>query len=162
MASIEFMDTNSKPQSIKGWLLIIAFALMVASPIKTFFNLLESFQLLDDENSIQRLPGIATVVYIDSVLGVGLVIMGIIAGYYLWTVKSNAIQYVKKYLLVLNLYHIVAMLLPLTAGGSSMDNEELLKSGINDVLKTLLLSSVCFFYFMKSNQVKSLFFETSP
>jgi hypothetical protein len=162
MASIEFMDTNSKPQSIKGWLLIIAFALMVASPIKTFFNLLESFQLLDDENSIQRLPGIATVVYIDSVLGVGLVIMGIIAGYYLWTVKSNAIQYVKKYLLVLNLYHIVAMLLPLTAGGSSMDNDELLKSGINDVLKTLLLSSVCFFYFMKSNQVKSLFFETSP
>ncbi len=62
MASIEFMDTNSKPQSIKGWLLIIAFALMVASPIKTFFNLLESFQLLDDENLIPRLPGIATVV----------------------------------------------------------------------------------------------------
>ncbi len=162
MASIELMETNSKPQNIKGWLLIIAFALMVASPIKTFFNLLESFQLLDDENLIKRLPGIATVVYVDSVLGFGLVIMGIIAGYYLWTVKSNAIQYAKKYLLVLNSYHIVAMLLPLTAGGSSMDNEELLKSGINDVLKTLLLSSVCFFYFIKSNQVKSLFFQTSP
>ncbi len=88
--------------------------------------------------------------------------MGIIAGYYLWTVKSNAIHYAKKYLLVLNLYHIIAMLLPLTAGGTSMDNEELLKSGINDVLKTLLLSSVCFFYFMKSNQVKSLFSETLP
>jgi hypothetical protein len=161
MASIELMVTNSKPQNIKGWLLIIAFALMVASPIKTFFNLLESFQLLDDENLITQLPGIATVVYVDSVLSVGLVIVGIIAGYYLWTVKPNAIHYVKKYLLVLNLYHIIAMLLPLTAGGTSMDNEELLKSGINDFLKTLLLSSLCFFYFMKSNQVKSLFFETS-
>jgi hypothetical protein len=162
MANIEFMDTNSKPKSISGWLLIIALLLMVASPIRTFVNLLASFKLLNDENLKDRLPGLETLVYVDSALSIGLSIMGIIAGYYLWSVKSNAIQYAKKYLLVLNLYHITAMLLPLTIGGSALDNEGFLKSGINDVLKTLLLSSVCFFYFIKSNQVKSLFSETQP
>lgn len=154
------MDDNSTKKSITGWLLLIAFGLMVASPIRTFFNLLESFKLLNDENLRDRLPGIETVVYVDSTLSIGLVMMGIFAGYYLWSVKSNAVQYTKKYLLVLNLYHIIAMLLPLTAGGSEEINENLLKSGMNDVLKTLLLTSLCFFYFIKSTQVKSLFPET--
>jgi len=154
------MDDNSTKKSITGWLLLIAFGLMVASPIRTFFNLLESFKLLNDENLRARLPGIETVVYVDSTLSIGLVMMGIFAGYYLWSVKSNGVEYTKKYLLVLNLYHIIAMLLPLTAGGSEEINENLLKSGMNDVLKTLLLTSLCFFYFIKSTQVKSLFSKT--
>lgn len=148
---------------VGGWLLLFCIALTIISPLRTLYNLVSSYNEL--EQFFEIFPGIKNLLYIDGFLSISLMILSIRAGIALWQIKPGAVKMGKDYLLYFLGYAIIATMLPFMIGLPAEANKEMIPEVIKGAIQSILYFAIWFSYLKVSIRVKDTypeFFETPP
>jgi hypothetical protein len=154
------MVTDPKPmqyQSVGGWLLLLCFALVIGSPLRTLYNMISSYQ--EAAALFSLFPGLYNLFFIDSFLGILLMILSIRAGVALWSLKPSAVKTTKNYLLFLLGYSFLALFLPFTAGLPAEANKLMIPELAKGLLQSLVFIGIWYWYLNDSKRVKQTYIQ---
>jgi hypothetical protein len=141
---------------VGGWLLFFCVCLTIVSPIVTVGLFSAGFSQASPH--FHRFPGLRTLCVMDGLLSAGVVIVGFYAGIALWTMKQNAVQIAKAYLVVYLIGSAVSnLILPLMAGLPSQVTAALLGQGVVGMFGSLAGFSLWNWYLSNSKRVKATF-----
>jgi hypothetical protein len=141
---------------VRGWLLLLCFALTIGSPLRTLYNLITSYNEIIPLCDLY--PGLTRLLYIDSFLSVIVMILSIRAGIALWTIKENAVKIAKNYFLIFMGYSVIAVFLPFTAGLPSELNDAMIPEVIKGFLQSLIAFGIWYSYLHVSKRVKATYY----
>lgn len=142
-------------KSVGGWLLLLCIGLTIGSPLRTFYNLITSY------NEISQLfdlfPGLKNLLYVDGLLSTLLMVLSIRAGSALWNIKPGAVKIAKNYLLTFLGYSLVSVFLPFTAGLPSEANDVMVQEVVKGLIQSLLFFGIWYSYLSVSERVKATY-----
>lgn len=144
-----------KYKGVKGWLLVLCLALTVFSPLVSIINLSSGYYMTSD--FFPAFPGVEKIFYLDSLLSLIMIILGVRAGLALWTVKPGAVKTAKTYFLILLAYSVVAAALPFMAGLPSEVNYAMLPEMVVGLLQSLIFFRIWFSYLNRSKRVRATY-----
>ena len=153
----DLKNEQSGKSGVRGWLLLLCFALTIGSPLRTLYNLITSY------NEIAPLfdfyPGLKNLLYIDVFLSFVIMVLSIRAGIALWTIKQNAVKIVKNYFWIFMAYSVVAIFLPFTAGLPSESNDAMIPEVIKGFVQSLIFFGIWYSYLSVSKRVKATYYS---
>jgi tetratricopeptide (TPR) repeat protein len=133
--------------------------LTIISPI---FNLISIGTNYEETHMLfKQYPGLKTVFYVDTVLCLIMVILSIRAGIALWTVKSNAVQTAKTFLIIFLGYSFIEVILPFTAGLPSYATDAVVPLAFVSVARSIISFSIWYSYLNVSKRVKATYSGSS-
>ena len=148
---------NKKYDFVGGWLLLFCFSLLVGTPLKTVYNIGNSYNV---SNSLfNDFPGLKNIFFIDSILSVIIIIYSIRAGLALWFIKRNAIIKAKNYLLINLSYCFISSFLPFLAGLPSEANDAMGKEVLKNLFWGLFYIVIWNWYLNVSKRVKGTYYS---
>ncbi|HUH73036.1 MAG TPA: DUF2569 family protein [Chitinophagales bacterium] len=140
---------------VGGWLLLLCFALIIGSPLRTLFNIVTSIKAASE--LFDLFPGIRNLVYIDSILSIILMALSIRAGIALWKIKPNAVEITKKYLFIFLGYSVISLFLPFTAGLPAEANDMMLPEVAKGAMQSLIFFGIWYWYLSVSKRVAATY-----
>ena len=141
---------RSEPRGVRGWLLLLCLGLTVFGPVRWLAEMLLSPQ--------ERQPwydDLTLALYLNSLVGVGLLVFGMTAGVFLWRVRPGAVLLAKVFLSVQAIYALVwlALSFRLELPGATLEELVLLRFGIS----SLAFFAVWFTYLHRSRRVNNTY-----
>lgn len=155
-----------KHEGVRGWLLLFCLTLIIFNPLKFFNTLIETASLYS-----ALLQPLFTVVIVEILVSVGLMCLGLYAGYALWTIKHNAVKIAKTYLLALLIFSAIDFLLlfnllealrvSMYMAGLAQDFNRIRREGIEETIGALIYVSLWYTYLNNSKRVKATYTENA-
>ena len=142
-------------KGVGGWLLWLCLGLTVLSPALTLVMLTKSYS--DSAQYFARLPGLATLSVIDTILSLALMAFSIYAGVMLWRIRPGAVATAKIYLLCNLAYHVVASVLPFMVGLPSEVSHGLLKEAVRGTVQSIIGVAIWYSYLNVSRRVRATY-----
>jgi hypothetical protein len=99
---------------VRGWLLIFCLVLLFVIPYLWVQSSSAGFRAADAIKD--QYPRVETVAFINSFLGVALIVLSVRAGYRLWVASPGAVITAKRFLLILWTTDLIVSGLPFAAG----------------------------------------------
>lgn len=152
-------EHSDKYNGVGGWLLLLCIVLTIASPLRTLYNLVSSYNELSP--AFDLFPGIQNLFYIDLILSVFITVLSIRAGIALWRIKPNAVKTAKTYFWFFLGYSVIAAFLPFTAGLPSVANEAMIPEVIKIMIQSLIYFGVWYGYLSLSKRVQATYSSQS-
>ena len=87
---------NDEPRGVRGWLLLLCLALTVFGPINNVLLFLEDLEQMRQVGDTY--PALWTIVYLEGALGGSLLVLALVAGISLWTVRPGAVRLAQLFL----------------------------------------------------------------
>ena len=150
-----FGKEQSEKYGVRGWLLLLCFALTIGSPLRTLYNFITSYN--ETVALFDLFPGLKNLFYIDGCLSAVLMILSIRAGIALWTIKEGAVKTAKNYLLIFLGYSVIAIFLPFVAGLPSEANDVMIPEVIKSTVQSLVFFGIWYSYLNTSKRVKATY-----
>jgi hypothetical protein len=144
-------------RGVKGWLLLLCFALTIGSPLRTLYNLVTSYN--ETSPFYDQFPGLKKLLYIDGTLSTLLMVLSVRAGIALWNIKPEAVQITKKYLVTFLGYSAIAAVLPFTIGMPPEVNEAMIPEVVKAVIQSLFFFGIWYSYLNVSKRVKATYYS---
>lgn len=129
--------------------------LTILTPLITLFNLISGYNATNQ--FFDQFPGLVTITVIDWLFSIGLMIFSIYAGIALWKIRPGAVNIVKKYLLTVLGYTIIAAFLPFIAGLPARANDAMIAEVIKNIFRSIIYVFIWYSYLNKSKRVKATF-----
>jgi hypothetical protein len=144
-----------KYKGVGGWLLLLCFALTIGSPLRTLYNLMNSYN--ESSQYFQQFPRLQYLLYVDGFLGLFLMVLSIRAGSALWNVKPGAVKIAKNYFMFFLGYSIFAVFAPFTVGFPSEVNDALIPEVAGGAMQSLFYFGIWYMYLNQSKRVKATY-----
>ena len=157
----ELKNKQSEKSGVGGWLLLLCFALIIGSPLRTLYNFISAY---NDETAVlfDLYPGLKNLLYIDGFLSTVLMIFSIRAGIALWSIKQNAVKIAKNYFWIFMGYSVIAIFLPFTAGLPPEVNDAMIPEVIKDFIQALIFFGIWYSYLNVSKRVRATYYSEMP
>lgn len=144
-----------KYKDVGGWLLLLCFALTIGSPLRTFYDLMTSYN--ETSQFFHQFPGLQNLLYIDGFLRVFLMVLSIRAGISLWSVKPGAVKIAKNYFLIFLGFSVIAAFLPFIVGLPSEFNDAMVPEVVKGTIQYLFFFGIWYWYLNVSKRVKATY-----
>lgn len=142
-------------KGVRGWLLLLCVGLTIFNPIDTVqfiaFNFSANYPHFD------QFPNLRVLTYLDMVLALGVMALGVYAGVALWRVRPRAVQTAKNYYLCFLAYTVIAAIFPVMSGLPSEEISALLKGNVKIVVRMAVYVAICSLYLHRSKRVKATY-----
>ncbi len=160
---LDVHDPQEEPQnqSVGGFLLLYCILLTLLNPFMSAVNLVDNFRKASSDfgDYVEGLMGFFVINFLVRLL---LVVYSIHAGMALWTVRPNAVQTAKTYLVVflIGLAIAVVSLFAVPDWQNEEDIYALVPMALREVGFSLMFFAVGWLYLSKSKRVRALYGET--
>lgn len=144
-----------KYDSVGGWLMLFCFSLLIVTPLKTIFNIGNSYNLCN--LLFNDFPGLKFIFYIDSILSLILIFFSFKTGLAIWLLKKNAVNKAKNYLLINLCYCIISTFLPFFAGLPKEANDSMGEEIFKNLFFGFFYVLIWYWYLNVSKRVKATF-----
>ncbi len=100
---------SSSPRGIRGWLLVLCFILTILSPLIILYSIVVGWQAASP--LFEKVPGLAGLIALDSVLNIAIAAWAIFVGIRLWMGKPGADKAAKGFLIALPIFRALIFLI---------------------------------------------------
>lgn len=156
----ENLKEPNKLVGVKGWLLLFCISLTILSPLKSISNAIAFVSVMKYYFGADPLAD--ALLFIETLMYVGLSVMAAYAGYSMWSVKPNALKLAKSYLYVmLSMPLLIGFIDGLLVRTLYIDEIGLLEEVAKSFLATAFAVAVWLAYLSKSVRVQNTYASNS-
>lgn len=146
------VPTTTKYKGVGGWLLFFCLCLTLFAPLGTMAAFVAGFDELS--RHFGQYPGLRSAMVIDVIVRIGLVCFSVWAGIALWTIRPNAVDIAKSYLIAVLIFAFFeSFLLFSTVAGLPFDFSESMK----EMIPPYIGFHIWYSYLKNSKRVKATY-----
>jgi uncharacterized protein DUF2569 len=140
---------------VGGWLLLFCIILTIFFPLSTLFYLTMNFD--EARSYFNLLSKLETFTYIDIVLRTGLIVFSIYTGAALWSIKKDAVQLAKKFLIYTLVYGIISSTFPILIYSPTFVDGTMVLQIIIHIIRSIIFFRIWTSYLNKSKRVMNTY-----
>ena len=144
-------------KGVKGWLLLLCVSLTLVAPASVMKALVRTHEVL--EPYFTRFPALREYVLQHSLVSMGLLSLGVVAGIMLWTVKPGAVKLAQSFLIATLVYGAAGFVLIPSSQLPWAVSSALMEGALQTFIQSVLVFAVWMTYLAKSKRVKATYFS---
>ena len=146
---------NPKYTKVGGWLLFFCISLTILTPLANIAAIAQELAALPEISS--RFPRMVIVVAAESILTLGLVVFSVYSGIKLWSIKNDAVETAKMFLISNFAAIVIISIIPFFGGLPESANAQITKNAMSTVVRSAIFTWIWFSYLNKSVRVAQTF-----